>query len=220
MSKRGCHQPYGADAQQRKLLVVCLVLHELDLHRPSLLGCTLQQRRFLPKGPALDVERLVVGQQTQGLPGLHLLTQFNLEFLNLEGEISSVGPDGNVDQQLAVRADLLRSLDLYFRGVLPLSHAVDLVLGQPPCLQLLAVRLGSHGQAAKLIVEFDDAGLRDRTLEGRVGQVLLLFLGDLDFLGRLEQFGLRQVQGFTEEEQREQGDRRAAPCRRGSGRPS
>ena len=102
LSKRGGHQPCGAGPQVDKLLVVYLVLHELDLHRPSLPGCTLQQWHLLPESPTLDEERLVVGQQTQGLPGLRLLAQFNLKFLDLEGGGGIVGPDG---QRLAVRAD-------------------------------------------------------------------------------------------------------------------
>ena len=65
--------------------VLLIVLGELDLDRPTLRRGLLQKRSFLFEGMALDVERVMVGQHGQQLPGLYLLAEIDFEFLHLVG---------------------------------------------------------------------------------------------------------------------------------------
>ena len=63
---------------------VARLFFEIDLDRPAFLYDPFQQRRFVAERPPLDGKHLVIRQQRQRLPSLHLLTEFDLQLLNLE----------------------------------------------------------------------------------------------------------------------------------------
>jgi hypothetical protein len=60
------------------------VFLKIDLDGPAFLDAPLQERRLIAECPALDRQRLVVGEQAQRLPGQDLLAQFDLQLLDLE----------------------------------------------------------------------------------------------------------------------------------------
>ena len=60
------------------------VLLKVHLDWPPFLDAFLQERRLVPERPTFNGKFLVVGDQTQRLPGLHLLSKIDFEFLHLE----------------------------------------------------------------------------------------------------------------------------------------
>lgn len=70
--------------QVRPMFVI--ILSEFDLDRPSLLGSLLQERCVLLEGVPGDIEGVMVGQNTQSLPRLDLLPQFDFQLLNFVGQ--------------------------------------------------------------------------------------------------------------------------------------
>ena len=62
--------------QRRPMRAV--VFGEFDLNRPAVLSGLLQKWSFPFEGVSFNVERMMIGQVAQQLPGLHLLTKITL----------------------------------------------------------------------------------------------------------------------------------------------
>ena len=131
----------------------------------------------------------MIRQQRQRLPSLHLLTEFDLQLLNLER------------LRLGLRFPCVCRATRYddgdFGDELAIGYAVNLRGQQSSIDEFLAVRFDRYFEPSDLAVNLDDSRFRNGTF--RRNEPLPLSLGELDILRRFEEVGLREVQRFAEE---------------------
>jgi len=185
---------------------LAVVLGELDAHRPAHLGGVLQEAGLALEALALDVKGLVVGQHAEHLSHLHLLAQFDFQFLDFIGRGGLAGwsrHGSGRSQPLAIHVRLRRQ-HFDFRHELSRGHGLDLGPAQPTRQEILAMGLRGCRQPFQLVFEIDQLDLRHGAgLDERRDAVT--FLRDqLGLLRALEQVRLSLVQVLADEPQREQ----------------
>src|SRR5687767_12695026 len=117
-----------------------MVEAEVDLDRPLLGAGSFHQWYLIAKRLPLNDKFAMVGEQTEGLTGLHLLSQFHLEFLHLKSS-RRVGSVRDEDGDLADKVAL--------------GSTVDCFGGEAAIEQLQAIRFGRDLQTGDLIVDLD-----------------------------------------------------------------
>ena len=162
-----------------------VVLSKLDSDRPVLLSRPLERRSFTLEGAADDVELLVIREDREKLTCLDLGAEVGLQFLDF---VEAGGGTGRVRRRRcqALHWHVRRGNDIDARHESSSLDFGNLFGVQSAGQEILPVACERGLKASELLVDLDDADLRDGALADLQEPLSFLVL-ELDFPGDFEE---------------------------------